>query len=375
MRDPVLYRIMRSAHHRTGDDWLIYPMYDYAHPISDSIEKITHSICTLEFEDHRPLYDWLIENLDIFPSRQYEFARLNLTDTIMSKRYLRQLVEEGHVKSWDDPRMPTISGLRRRGVTKEAVRNFCEHIGVAKSNSTVEMSFLEHCVREDLNAKALRAMAVLRPLKVVITNYPEHTSEELAAENNPENPEMGHRNIVFSREIYIEQEDFCENPPKKYFRLSPGAEVRLKHAYIIRCESIVKDNNTGEVLEVHCTYDPETKSGSNTSGRKVKGTIHWVSALDAIEAEARLYDHLILEHADDSETEKSFIDRLNPHSLEVLKIFVEPSLKNARQEDRFQFIRNGYFCLDAVDSTPIKPVFNRIVSLKDSWAKVVKSQV
>ncbi|MDR1701554.1 MAG: glutamine--tRNA ligase/YqeY domain fusion protein [Sporomusaceae bacterium] len=369
LRDPVLYRIMRSTHHRTGDQWVIYPMYDYAHPISDALENITHSICTLEFEDHRPLYDWLLNNLGLFPSRQYEFARLNLTNTIMSKRYLRQLVEEGVVSGWNDPRMPTISGLRRRGVTKEAIRDFCERIGVAKSNSTIEMSFLEHCVREDLSPKATRVMAVLRPLKVVIENYPAGQTEELSAENNPENPETGSRTITFSREIYIEQEDFCENPPKKYFRLTPGAEVRLKHAYIIKCEQVIKDETTGEISEVRCTYDPETKSGSGFSARKVKGTIHWVDKTTALPAEARLYDHLIT----DETAEKSLT--VNPNSLTVLKIFVEPSLKNATPQDRFQFIRNGYFCLDSVDSQPDNLVFNRIVSLKDSWAKVVKADI
>ncbi|HML90020.1 MAG TPA: glutamine--tRNA ligase/YqeY domain fusion protein [Methylomusa anaerophila] len=377
MRDPVLYRIMRASHHRTGDKWLIYPMYDYAHPVSDSIEGVTHSICTLEFEDHRPLYDWALEALGIYQCRQIEFARLNLTNTIMSKRYLRQLVEEGYVSSWDDPRMPTISGLRRRGYTPEAIRDFCDRIGVAKSNSTVDIALLEHCIREDLNTKASRVMAVLRPLKVVIVNYPEDRVEELIAENNPENPDMGSRAMPFSREIYIEQEDFNENPPKKYFRLTPGGEVRLKHAYIIKCEQVVKDEKTGEVLEVHCTYDPATKSGSGTSNRKVKGTIHWVSAAHAVKAEARLYDYLMIS-GDRTEEEAGetddFKSRLNPDSLHTLSCFVEPSLKIAKPGSRYQFLRHGYFCMDIVDSTNEIPVFNRIVSLKDSWTKTVAAQ-
>jgi glutaminyl-tRNA synthetase len=371
MRDPVLYRIMRSHHHRTGDAWCIYPMYDYAHPLSDAYERITHSVCTLEFEDHRPLYDWTLEALGMFEPRpqQIEFARLNLTYTMMSKRKLRALVEGGYVKGWDDPRMPTISGLRHRGYTPEAMRDFCDRIGVAKSNSTVDFALLEHCIREDLNAKAPRVMAVLRPLKVVIENYPEGQMEELDAENNPENPEMGSRKMPFSRVVYIEQEDFMEDPPKKFFRLSPGQEVRLKHAYIIKCEQVVKDESTGEILELRCTYDPETKSGSGNS-RKVKGTLHWVSAAHAVKAEVRLYDHLFsTENPDEGD---DFTVNLNPASLETLTdCLVEPSLASAKCGDRFQYMRHGYFYVDP-DSRNGAPVFNRIVGLKDSWAKVQK---
>lgn len=375
MRDPVLYRIICAEHHRTGDQWCIYPMYDYAHPISDSLEGITHSICTLEFEDHRPLYDWTLESLGIFHSRQIEFARLNLTNTIMSKRHLRRLVEAGYVSGWDDPRMPTISGLRRRGFTPASIRDFCERIGVAKSNSTVDVALLEHCIREELNSTAPRVMAVLKPLKLIIDNYPEGQVEELVAENNPENPEMGSRIMFFSREIYIEQDDFMEIPPKKYFRLAPGAEVRLKHAYIIKCEHVVKDEHTGEVLAVHCSYDPDTKSGSGTVSRKVKGVLHWVSAAHAVKAEVRLYDYLLANNQDESaeqEADRDFIEKINPKSLEVLAdCLVEPVIRTAQLGSRFQFIRNGYFTLDR-DSTEQLPVFNRIVSLKDSWAKLEK---
>lgn len=377
MRDPVLYRILRATHHRTGDKWCIYPMYDFAHPISDAIEGITHSICTLEFEDHRPLYDWVLDSLEgckYFKSRpqQIEFARLNLTNTIMSKRYLRQLVEEGFVEGWDDPRMPTISGLRRRGYTPEAIRDFCDRIGVAKSNSMVDVAMLEHCIREDLNYKAPRVMAVLRPLRVVITNYPEQEVEYLAAEINPENPGMGTRKVPFSRVVYIEQDDFREDPPKKYFRLAPGKEVRLKHAYIIKCENVIK-NDKGEIVEIQCTYDPTTKSGEDTSGKKVKGTLHWVSAAHALEAEVRLYDYLLADKGEDSgeeEEKKDFMQNLNPNSLEKLpNCFLEPGLKDARPGDKFQFLRQGYFCVDK-DSTSEKLVFNRIVPLRDSWSKI-----
>jgi len=376
MRDPVLYRIVKTKHHRTGDAWCIYPMYDYAHPISDSIEYITHSICTLEFEDHRPLYDWTLENLGIYQSRQIEFARLNITKTIMSKRYLRRLVEEGYVNGWDDPRMPTISGLRRRGFTPESIRDFCDRIGVAKSNSLVDVALLEHCIREDLNTKASRVMAVLKPLKIIIDNYPADQVEDLVIENNPENPEMGSRTIPFSREIYIEQDDFMEDPPKKFFRLVPGGEVRLKQAYIIKCEQVVKDEQTGEIIELHCTYDPDTKSGSGTANRKVKGVLHWVSAAQAVKAEVRLYDYLLTDEQDEDETEteaaKDFVDTLNPDSLEVLtNCLIEPSIKTAHVGDRFQFMRNGYFSIDRESTEPM-PVFNRIVSLKDSWAKIEK---
>jgi len=375
MRDPVLYRILRATHHRTGDAWCIYPMYDYAHPVSDAIEKITHSICTLEFEDHRPLYDWCVETLDIYRPQQIEFARLNLTRAVMSKRKLRELVEQKQVSGWDDPRMPTISGLRRRGFTPEAIRDFCERIGVAKSNSTVDYELLEHCVREDLNLRAARAMAVLRPLKVVIENYPAGQVEELEAENNPENPAMGSRKLPFSRELYIEQEDFMENPPGKFFRLAPGREVRLKHAYIIKCEQVVKDEQTGEVVELRCSYDPETKSGGAASGRKVKGTLHWVSAAHAKPVEVRLYDHLLVADEVDGVDGVDEVagSRVNPASLTVLKqAMVEPSLAEAVMGSRFQFLRHGYFCPDT-DSKPDVPVFNRIVSLRDSWAKAQKA--
>ncbi len=367
LRDPILYRIMRAEHHRTGNKWCIYPMYDYAHPISDALEGITHSICTLEFEDHRPLYDWLINALDMENRpQQIEFARLNVTNMVMSKRKLRVLVEEGLVDGWDDPRMPTISGLRRRGYTPEAIRDFCERIGVAKSNSTVDIAMLEHCIREDLNTRALRAMAVLRPLKVVIENYPEGQVEQLEIENNPEQPETGVRTIPFSRELYIEQEDFMEEPIKKFFRLAPGSEVRLKSAYFIKCERVIKDEKTGEILELRCTYDPETKSGTGTSTRKVKGTLHWVSAPHAIKAEVRLYDYLLSDEEQDApEGEKDSKDDINPNSMEKLtSCMLEPSLANATPENRYQFLRNGYFCLDAKDSTAELPVFNRVVGLR-----------
>lgn len=370
MRDPVLYRIMRAHHHRTGNAWCIYPMYDYAHPLSDAWEGITHSICTLEFEAHRPLYDWCLDVLGAFKPRpvQIEFARLNVTYTVMSKRKLRALVENGRVAGWDDPRMPTISGLRRRGYTPEAIRDFCGRIGVAKADSVVDYTLLEHCVREDLGPKAARVMAVLRPLKVVITNYPAGQTEELAAENNPEDAAMGTRTMPFSREVYIEQDDFMENPPPKYFRLTPGGEVRLKNAYIIKCEAVVKDAQ-GNVTELHCTYDPETRSGSG-SARKVKGTIHWVSVAHAVPCEVRLYDHLF--PLEDPETgDEDFLNRVSPDSLVKLAAYAEPALGAAATGDRFQFIRNGYFYVDP-DSTPGKPVFNRIVGLKDSWAKIQK---
>lgn len=377
MRDPVLYRILRANHHRTGDQWCIYPMYDFAHPLSDAFEEITHSICTLEFEDHRPLYNWVVENLDL-PSRprQFEFARLNLTNTLMSKRYLRQLVEEGLVDGWDDPRMPTISGLRRRGYTPESIRDFCERIGVAKSNSEVDIALLEHCIREDLNARAPRVMAVLKPLRVVIDNYPEDQVEWLEAENNPENLEMGKRTIPFAKVLYIEQEDFAENPPKKFFRLAPGQEVRLKHAYIIQCTEIVKEPETGEIMEVHCTYDPDTRSGGANSGRKVKGTLHWVSAAHSVPAVVRLYEHLILDSEEGllpEEGDKDFKSRLNPNSLQILTgCRLEPGLTEAQPGSSYQFLRNGYFCAD-VSSTKEHLLFNRTVALKDSWAKAKKA--
>jgi len=374
MRDPVLYRIRHIPHHRTGSKWCIYPMYDYAHPISDSIEGITHSICTLEFEDHRPLYDWILDQLEVESHpQQIEFARLNLSYTVMSKRKLNRLVQEGYVKGWDDPRMPTISGLRRRGYTPEAIRIFCERIGVAKSNSIVDIALLEHCLREDLNKRAPRAMAVLNPLKLIIDNYPEGRVELLEAENNPEDPSMGKRKLPFCRELYIEKDDFREIPPKHYFRLSPGAEVRLKYAYYIRCEKVIKDPKTNQVVEVHCTYDPESRGGWTRDGRKVKGTLHWVSAPHAVDAEIRLYDHLFTkENPEDVEEGKDFTANINPSSLEILKSCkVEPGLREAASGSRYQFLRLGYFCVDS-DSTPSYPVFNRTVTLKDTWAKIEK---
>ncbi|MFZ5595933.1 MAG: glutamine--tRNA ligase/YqeY domain fusion protein [Bacillota bacterium] len=375
MRDPVIYRIQHASHHRTGDKWCIYPMYDFAHPLSDSIEGITHSICTLEFEDHRPLYDWFLKELGVeCRPRQIEFARLNLTYTVMSKRKLRLLVEQGYVSGWDDPRMPTISGLRRRGYTPEAIRDFCERIGVAKANSVVDIAMLEHCIREDLNKKAPRAMVVLRPLKVIIDNYPEGLVEEMDAEINPENPAMGTRKVPFSREIYIERDDFMEDPPKKFFRLAPGREVRLKHAYIIMCRRVVKDEKTGQVTELHCTYDPETRSGSSQDGRKVKGTLHWVSAPHAVEARVRLYNHLFIkENPEDVGEGENFTDLINPDSLEVLSCLVEPGLAAAAPGSRYQFFRHGYFIADPVESSSDLLVFNRIVPLKDSWAKINKT--
>ncbi|MFC6334969.1 glutamine--tRNA ligase/YqeY domain fusion protein [Paenibacillus septentrionalis] len=365
MRDPVLYRITHAHHHRTGDAWCIYPMYDFAHPISDAIEGITHSICTLEFEDHRPLYDWVIAECEMEATpHQYEFARLNITNTIMSKRYLKSLVDEGVVESWDDPRMPTISGMRRKGYTPEAIRSFCREIGVAKANSLVEESYLEYFIREDLKLKAPRTMAVLDPIKVVITNYPEGQVEWLDAEINAENPEMGVRQIPFSREIYIEREDFMENPPSKYFRLFPGNEVRLKHAYFIVCNEVIK-NELGEVVELRCTYDPETKSGSGFTGRKVKGTIHWVEASMAVPAKLRLFEPLIEDSPELKD--KPFLERINPNSMRVVNGFIEPNMKDAAAGDKFQFFRHGYFNVDKVKSDDGQLVFNRIVSLKSSF--------
>ncbi|HHU33381.1 MAG TPA: glutamine--tRNA ligase/YqeY domain fusion protein [Clostridia bacterium] len=377
MRDPIIYRIQRSIHHRTGDTWCIYPMYDFAHPLSDALEGITHSICTLEFEDHRPLYDWFLDTLQVdCHSTQIEFARLNLSYTVMSKRKLRELVENGHVAGWDDPRMPTISGLRRRGYTPESIRDFCERIGVAKSNSMVDIALLEHCIREDLNKKAPRVMAVLKPLKVVIDNYPEGQVEWLDATINPEKPELGSRKVPFSKVVYIEREDFQESPPKNFHRLSPGKEVRLQHAYYIKCVDVIKDEETGEIVEIHCTYDPETKGGWSTDGRKVKGTSHWVSASHALKAEVRLYDNLFIkEDPEDVEEGQSFLDNLAPNSLTVLRnCLVEPILKNAKPGERFQFLRQGYFCLDK-DSDEDNLIFNRIVGLKDTWAKIQKAKL
>jgi len=376
MRDPVMYRILRATHFRQGNKWCIYPMYDFTHGQSDSIERVTHSLCSQEFEDHRPLYDWYLDELEIYHPQQIEFARRNLSYTIMSKRKLIQLVEEGHVNGWDDPRMPTLSGLRKRGYTPEAIRDFCSRIGVTKSDNLVDVAMLEHCIRQDLNKHALRVMAVLRPLKVVIDNYPEEQTEELEATNNPENPNMGSRKIPFSRELYIEQEDFMESPSKKYFRLAPGREVRLMHAYYVKCERVVKDEKTGEVLQVHCTYDPETRGGWSENGRKVKGTLHWVSANHSLEAEVRLYNHLFLkENPDDVEDDKDFKSNLNPNSLETLtECQIEPSLIDANPGNRYQFLRQGYFCVDP-DSSSGKPVFNRTVSLRDTWAKIQKEQI
>lgn len=371
MRDPVIYRIAHATHHRTGDAWCIYPMYDFAHPLSDAIEGITHSVCTLEFEDHRPLYDWCLESLGFDVNtrpRQIEFARLNLTNTVTSKRKLRQLVEEGYVAGWDDPRMPTISGLRRRGYTPAALRNFCSEVGVAKANSLVDVAMLEHCIRDDLNNNADRIMAVLHPLKVVITNYPEGKKEYMLAENHP--TKGGHRYMPFSRELYIEQEDFMEDAPKKFFRLKPEGEVRLKHGYIIKCEEVIKDAE-GKVVELHCTYDPDSKTGGATANRKVKGTIHWVSAADALEAEVRLYDYLI-ETDEKGEVPADFLNAVNKNSLEVLQhVMVEPSAALTAEGTHYQFLRQGYYVVDK-DSTPDHLVFNRVVGLKDSWAKVKK---
>jgi len=374
MRDPVMYRILHAAHPRTSDKWCIYPTYDWAHGLEDSIEGITHSICTLEFENHRPLYDWFLEQLGIFHSQQIEFARLNLSYTVMSKRKLQQLAQKGLVSGWDDPRMPTISGLRRRGYSPAAIRNFCRVIGINKFNSTIDIALLEHCLREDLNKTSARVMAVLKPLKVIIDNYPENKVEELKAINNPEDPAAGTRNVPFSRELYIEQDDFMEEPSKKFYRLAPGREVRLRYAYFITCKDIVKDAN-GQIIELHCTYDPATRGGDAPDGRKVKSTLHWVSAPHALKAEVRLYDHLFTkQNPDDTEEGKDFTSNLNPNSLEVLTdCFVEPSLKDAKPPNRFQFERLGYFCVDP-DSSPGKPVFNRTVTLKDTWAKIQKSQ-
>lgn len=371
MRDPLMYRIKHAHHHRTGDNWCIYPMYDFAHGQSDAIEHITHSVCTLEFIPHRELYDWFIQKLDIYNSRQYEFARLNMTYTVMSKRKLLQLVNEKHVSGWDDPRMPTLSAMRRRGFTPASIRDFCERIGVAKRENLIDVGLLEFCVREDLNKIALRRMVVLDPVKVVISNYPEGQVETLTGEDNPEDPNSGHRKLPFSRELYIEKEDFMENPPKKYFRLAPGQMVRLKHAFIIKCEEVVKDEQ-GNVKELRCTYIPESKSGSDTSGINVKGTLHWVSVGQALPIEVRLYDRLF-KLEDVSEAEGDFKDHINPDSLEVIPTaYAEPALKQARLEDRFQFLRKGYFTLDP-DSTADKLVFNRTVGLRDMWAKGAKN--
>ncbi|MCH2372700.1 MAG: glutamine--tRNA ligase/YqeY domain fusion protein [Planctomycetes bacterium] len=376
LRDPTLYRILRAEHHRTGDAWCIYPMYDFAHGQSDAIEGITHSICTLEFENHRPLYDWLLDELEIYHPQQIEFARLGLNYTVLSKRWLRQLVEEGHVAGWDDPRMPTLSGLRRRGYTPEAIRSFCDRIGVAKYNSTIDRVVLENSLREDLNKRAPRYMAVLRPLKVVITNYPEDELEELDAINNPEDESAGTRKVPFSRVLYIEQDDFQEDPPKKFFRLAPGREVRLRYAYFITCNEVVK-NDAGEVVELRCTYDPATRGGDAPDGRKVKATLHWVAAEQSIGAVVRLYDHLFMKpDPSDFEAGQSYLQNLNPNSLEVLSdCRLEPSLNELGVGEHCQFERLGYFCVDSEDSRPGARVFNRAVTLKDQWAKITKAAV
>ncbi|MEJ2154175.1 MAG: glutamine--tRNA ligase/YqeY domain fusion protein [Desulfobacteraceae bacterium] len=376
MRDPTLYRIRKAHHHRTGDAWCIYPMYDFTHCLSDALECITHSICTLEFENNRALYDWVLDQLNTkCRPHQYEFARLNLSYTVLSKRKLIQLVEEGLVDGWDDPRMPTISGFRRRGYTPEAIRNFCERIGVAKANSTVDIALLEYSIREDLNKRAPRVLGVLRPLKVVIENYPEGQTEELEAINNPEDPEMGKREVPFSRILYIEQDDFMEDPPKKFFRLGPGREVRLRYAYFITCKEAIKDPDTGEIIELRCTYDPDTKGGNAPDGRKVKATLHWVSSEHAIDAKVRLYDRLFTkENPDEKIDGKTFKDFINPNSLETLTgCKLEPSLAGAAPEDFYQFERLGYFCVDSKDSTADQPVFNRTVTLRDTWAKIAKA--
>ncbi len=375
MRDPTLYRIRRVPHHRTGDTWCIYPMYDFAHCLSDSIEGITHSLCTLEFENNRQLYDWILDELDVnCHPQQIEFARLNLSYSVLSKRKLVELVEGGYVSGWNDPRMPTISGLRRRGYTPESIRNFCERIGVARRDSMVDIALLEFGIREDLNKQAPRVMGVLRPLRVVIDNYPEDQVEELDALNNPGDPAMGTRKIPFSRVIYIEQDDFLEDPPKKFFRLAPGREVRLRYAYFITCVKAVKDEKTGRVIELHCTYDPKTLGGSSPDGRKVKATLHWVSAAHAIKAEVRLYDHLFLKENPDDDKDVDFKTHLNPNSLKTLSSFVEPSLADAKPGSRYQFERLGYFCVDPVESSGKSLVFNRTVTLRDTWAKIQKKQ-
>ncbi|MFW6131859.1 MAG: glutamine--tRNA ligase/YqeY domain fusion protein [Candidatus Aminicenantaceae bacterium] len=375
MRDPVIYRILRSKHHRTGNKWCIYPMYDFTHCLSDSIEGITHSLCTLEFEDHRPLYDWYLNQLDVFHPQQIEFARLNLSYTVMSKRKLMQLVNEGYVNGWDDPRLPTISGLRRRGYTPKSIRDFCDRIGLAKRASLVDIALLDFCLREDLNRRAPRVMTVLKPLKVVIINYPKDKVEELEAENNPEDPSAGTRTIPFSRTLYIEREDFREDPPKKFFRLAPGREVRLKYAYYIKCEKVIKDEKSREIKELHCTYDPETRGGWSKDGRKVRGTLHWVSELHAVKVEVRLYDHLFIKaNLEEIEEGKDFKSYLNPNSCEqITGCMAEPSLANVESGRNFQFLRQGYFYSDD-DTTKGRPVFNRTVPLRDTWAKIEKKQ-
>ncbi len=375
MRDPVMYRVLHTPHYRHGTNWCIYPTYDFTHGQSDSIEGVTHSLCDVQFEDHRPLYDWFLESLEIYSPRQIEFARLNLTYTILGKRKLKILVEQGHVKGWDDPRLPTLAGMRRRGYTPESIRDFCNRIGVSKANNLIEIGQLEYSIRDDLNRRAPRVMAVLNPVKVTIDNYPEGQVEMLDADNNPEDENAGARTIPFSREIYIEREDFMEDPPRKFYRLAPGREVRLKHAYYITCDHVVKDENTGEIVDIHCTYDPKTRGGWSDDGRRVQGTLHWVSAEHAVDAEVRLYGSLFTEREPENVADGTdWIQFLNPNSLEILNnCKVEPSLVEAMPESRYQFLRMGYFCVDP-DTTPEKSVFNRTVPLRDSWAKIQKGQ-
>ena len=373
LRDPAMYRISHATHHRTGDKWCIYPMYDWAHGLEDSIEGITHSICTLEFEDHRPLYDWFLDQLGVYHPQQIEFARLNLSYTVMSKRKLLQLVEGGYVNGWDDPRLPTIAGLRRRGCTPEAIRDFCDRVGVAKTDSVIDIALLEHCIREDLNKRTPRVMAVLNPLRLVIDNYPEGLVEDIDAVNNPEDPAMGTRKVPFSRVLYIERDDFREDPPAKFYRLAPGREVRLRYAYLVTCVDVKKDERTGEVTELHCTYDPESRGGNPPDGRRVKGTIHWVSASQAIEAEVRLYDRLFTaENPMEAVGGEGFLGVLNPDSLQVVNGYVETSLAGTAPGSRYQFERLGYFCADSKDFSPDHLVFNRTIPLRDSWAKIEK---
>ena len=375
LRDPVMYRILRSPHHQTGNEWPIYPMYDFAHGLSDSIEGITHSLCTMEYEDHRPLYDWFLNQLGVFPSRQIEFGKVLLSHTILSKRNLLRLVESGHVDGWDDPRMPTLSGMRRLGFTPESIRDFCGRVGITRRSNIADIALLEHCLREDLNKRAERRMAVLNPLKVTITNYPENEVEYLAALNNPEDISAGSREIPFSRELYIEREDFMEDPPRKFFRLAPGREIRLRYGFFIKCENVIKDPDTSEITELQCTYDPETRGGFAPDGRKVRATIHWVSARHALPSEVRLYDRLCSDPNPDISSAQKLETVLNPHSLDVIKkAMLEPSLKTAGPGEKYQFERLGYFCADSEDSKPGTPIFNRTVTLRDTWARLQKSQ-
>ena len=375
LRDPVMYRILRSPHHQTGNEWPIYPMYDFAHGLSDSIEGITHSLCTMEYEDHRPLYDWFLNQLGVFPSRQIEFGKVLLSHTILSKRNLLRLVESGHVDGWDDPRMPTLSGMRRLGFTPESIRDFCGRVGITRRSNIADIALLEHCLREDLNKRAERRMAVLNPLKIIITNYPENEVEYLAAINNPEDMSAGSREIPFSRELYIEREDFMEDPPRKFFRLAPGREIRLRYGFFIKCENVIKDPDTGEISELQCTYDPDTRGGFAPDGRKVRATIHWVSARHALPSEVRLYDRLCSDPNPDISSAQKLETVLNPHSLDVIKeAMLEPSLKTAGPGEKYQFERLGYFCADSEDSKPGTPIFNRTVTLRDTWARLQKSQ-